>query len=60
MTILSNTILTCCGMFRYVKGIKPEKFAGQSLFKKQLKFQNLNEFFLLWHGQTRAQIIGRF
>ena len=55
-TRLRDTILNYCGFCRYVKAIKPKKILRQSLLKNYLKFQNVNKVFLLWHGETQAQI----
>ena len=59
MARLKNLILNSCGLCRYGKAIKPKKVVRRSLFKNHLKSQsfNIQQSFLLWRGQIRAQII---
>ena len=45
MTRLRNTILNYCGLFQYVKAMKPKKIVGESVFKNHLKFQNFDKDF---------------
>ena len=45
MTRLRKKSMNYCGLYRYVKAIKPKKVVRQSFFKNHLKFQYSIKFF---------------